>query len=235
MKRKISVLGICVFGLLLLFGGCTVESPPAEPSEVSADVGTAEPEATTSPIPVSATTHPTVTTAEQITSRGTEESSAPIHAPAEPAHPTQTAQPGKSIPTTAPTAVLNNDSGSTESVDGGNGTIAEHPGDNSAAAPPDPNAGKTWHDAVYENVWVVDQPAYTVEEPVYEKQERTICKICGADITGNIPAHGDMHFDNGEDFSYGGELVTVQVGVRQVTVPEQGHFEQRLVREAGWY
>ncbi|MDL2258563.1 hypothetical protein LJC42_05360 [Eubacteriales bacterium OttesenSCG-928-K08] len=33
-------------------------------------------------------------------------------------------------------------------------------------------------------------------------QSRTICNICGADITGNVPAHGDGHLLNGEDFSY---------------------------------
>lgn len=33
-------------------------------------------------------------------------------------------------------------------------------------------------------------------------QTRTICNTCGADITGNVPAHGDGHLLNGEDFSY---------------------------------
>ena len=31
---------------------------------------------------------------------------------------------------------------------------------------------------------------------------RTICNTCGADITGNVPAHGTMHLLNDEDFSY---------------------------------
>lgn len=31
---------------------------------------------------------------------------------------------------------------------------------------------------------------------------RTICNTCGADITGNVPAHGDGHLLNGENFSY---------------------------------
>lgn len=40
-------------------------------------------------------------------------------------------------------------------------------------------------------------------QPVQEPpQSRTICNICGADITGNVPAHGDGHLLNGEDFSY---------------------------------
>ena len=33
-------------------------------------------------------------------------------------------------------------------------------------------------------------------------ETRTICNICGADITGNVPAHGDSHLLGGEDFSY---------------------------------
>ena len=31
---------------------------------------------------------------------------------------------------------------------------------------------------------------------------RTICNTCGADITGNVPAHGTTHLLNDEDFSY---------------------------------
>ena len=31
---------------------------------------------------------------------------------------------------------------------------------------------------------------------------RTICNTCGADITGNVPAHGTMHLHNDENFSY---------------------------------
>jgi len=31
---------------------------------------------------------------------------------------------------------------------------------------------------------------------------RTICNTCGADITGNVPAHGTMHLLNDENFSY---------------------------------
>ena len=31
---------------------------------------------------------------------------------------------------------------------------------------------------------------------------RTICNTCGADITGNVPAHGTTHLLAGENFSY---------------------------------
>lgn len=38
--------------------------------------------------------------------------------------------------------------------------------------------------------------------PVEPPPARTICNICGADITGNVPEHGTGHLLNGEDFSY---------------------------------
>ena len=41
-------------------------------------------------------------------------------------------------------------------------------------------------------------PPIVVEPP----PARTICNTCGADITGNVPAHGTMHLHNGENFSY---------------------------------
>lgn len=74
-------------------------------------------------------------------------------------------------------------------------------------------------------VKVVDQKAYTYEEPVYEKQGRTICKVCGADITDNCTAHNKQHALNGEPVSYHDVWVEVQVGTKTVTVPEKSHYE----------
>lgn len=112
---------------------------------------------------------------------------------------------------------------------------------------------KTWHEAVYkdvyhpavtEQVWVVDQEASTTEVPVYETKMRAICNDCGADITDNL----DHIFDemmNGGKGSYRVAPVEIQVGTETITVPEQGHYETQvvkeawtekvLVREAGWY
>lgn len=45
------------------------------------------------------------------------------------------------------------------------------------------------------------EPEPVLPEPP-STQTRTICNTCGADITGNVPAHGDGHLLNGEDFSY---------------------------------
>lgn len=119
-----------------------------------------------------------------------------------------------------------------------------------------PHAGKTWHEAEYktvnhpaetQKVWVVDQEAYTYEEPIYENQRRAICNTCGADITANLDdgTHGMNHIFNGENFSYSVKTVQVQTGTKTVTVPEEGHWETKvvkeawtekvLVKEAGWY
>ncbi len=117
--------------------------------------------------------------------------------------------------------------------------------------PTNPNnttSNKTWHEAEYEyinhpavteKVWVVDKEAYTYEEPVYEKQYRTICKKCGADITDNLEHIFDCNS------SYTNKKVEVQVGTKTVSVPEEGHWEtkvvkeawteKKLVREAGYY
>ena len=76
-------------------------------------------------------------------------------------------------------------------------------------------------------VKVVDQKAYTYEEPVYEKQGRTICKVCGADITDNCTAHNKQHALNGEPVSYHDVWVEVQVGTKTVTVPEKSHYETK--------
>jgi hypothetical protein len=76
-------------------------------------------------------------------------------------------------------------------------------------------------------VKVVDQKAYTYEEPVYEKQGRTICKVCGADITDNCTAHNKQHALNGEPVSYHDVWVEVQVGTKTVTVPEKSHYDNK--------
>ena len=113
---------------------------------------------------------------------------------------------------------------------------------------------KTYHEAVYktvhheavtEQVWVVDEAAYTYEEPVYETHDRTICNVCGADITNNRVEHSRNHALNDEGGGYHNECIQVQVGTKTVNVPEQGHYETKtikeaydekvLVKEAGWY
>lgn len=100
---------------------------------------------------------------------------------------------------------------------------------------------KVWHEAVYEyiehsavteQVWVVDKEAYTYEEPVYEYKYRTLCNNCGEDITDCCDEHGYNHIINGENASYRNEKVKFQTGTETITIPEEGHYETRIVKEA---
>jgi len=99
-----------------------------------------------------------------------------------------------------------------------------------------PTGGKTWHEAVYDKVWVVDVPASTREEPVYETVERFECN-CGAIYYSEpeIWAHADQHLINNEPDAYKPMSEKRQVGTNIINVPEQGHWEDVLVREAGYY
>ena len=86
----------------------------------------------------------------------------------------------------------------------------------------------SWQNITKETqVKVVDKKAYTYEEPIYEKQDRTICKVCGADITDNCSEHNKQHALNGEPVSYHNVWVNVQVGTKTVTVPEKSHYETK--------
>lgn len=104
-----------------------------------------------------------------------------------------------------------------------------------------PTASKTWHEAEYKTVnhqaetkqvWIVDKAAYTYEEPVYEEHDRTLCNNCNADITDNIKQHMLYEINNGGKGSYRNEWVQTQVGTKTVTVPEEGHYETKVVKEA---
>ena len=114
----------------------------------------------------------------------------------------------------------------------------------------DPNEGKTWHNAVYKTinhpaetkeVKVVDQEAYSYDEPIYGW--RTFCNVCGADITENCQSHMKEHALAGEGGRYHDEYV--QIDSKTISVPEKSHTEtvivkeawteKRLVKEAGWY
>ena len=120
-------------------------------------------------------------------------------------------------------------------------------------------SGKTYHEAVYktvhhdaeyEDVYVVDQEAYSYEEPVYEKRVYTVCHVCGAEFdtsydTSAFFAHDKAHMLAGEGSGYRNDTRKVQVGTNTVNVPEEGHYEKKLVKaawdekvlvkEAGWY
>lgn len=103
-------------------------------------------------------------------------------------------------------------------------------------------SSKVWHEAVYEyiehpavteQVWVVDKEAYTYEEPVYENVGKAICNVCEADITNNIDSHFKEYMFT--DNPHGGYHVVsekIQVSTKTITVPEQGHYETKIIKEA---
>ena len=112
---------------------------------------------------------------------------------------------------------------------------------NNSSSSSSSTSNKTWHEAVYKTVnhpaetkkvWVVDKAAYTYEEPIYEEQGRYICNECGADITNTIDDHIYNHMINKENGSYRVDTVNVQVGTKTVEVPEEGHWETEVVKEA---
>ena len=123
----------------------------------------------------------------------------------------------------------------------------------------DSHAGTTYHEAVYKtvhhdaeykNVYVVDQKAYSYEEPVYTERQITVCHVCGAEFdtsydTSAFWAHNEAHALAGEGSGYHSEVREIQTGSKTVNVPEEGHYEKKvvkdawdekvLIKEAGWY
>lgn len=75
------------------------------------------------------------------------------------------------------------------------------------------------HDAVTEQVYVVDQAAY--DDPIYEWRE--ICNNCGADITNDPGIHS-------AEFGHSYSSKPVQVGATHHD--EVGHYETKTVSEA---
>lgn len=97
-------------------------------------------------------------------------------------------------------------------------------------------SNKVWHNAVYKtvehpaetkDVWFVDKEAHTVEVTTYEDVEVTICDNCGEDITSQI----DLH-EHADGFTYHTETQKVAAGTELVLIPEEGHYETVVVKEA---
>ena len=98
----------------------------------------------------------------------------------------------------------------------------------------DPHAGKTYHEAVYKTVnhpaetkqvKVVDQEAYSYEEPVYEMRRIAKCKDCGIDLAqlsqDERDAHAEAHMEAGGDGGWYSTTEQVQVGTKTINVPEK--------------
>lgn len=100
----------------------------------------------------------------------------------------------------------------------------------------DDETSKTWVPAVYEDVWVVDQEAFSYENPIYETRAKDVCNGCGADVTVNPDAHFKAQIAAGNT-SCGGyhiEYYQVQIGTETIEVEEVGHWEKVLVSEGYW-
>lgn len=77
------------------------------------------------------------------------------------------------------------------------------------------------------NVKVVDEEAYTYEEPVYEEQEKAICNDCGADITDNLEHIFNCPEKHDDKASYKVESIKVKVDTKIINVPEKSHYETK--------
>lgn len=153
----------------------------------------------------------------------------------------------------------NTNSNKSESKQNNNSKPNSNSNNNSKPNNTDSHAGKTYHEAVYKtvhhdaeykDVYVVDQKAYSYEEPIYETRGYTICHVCGAEFdtsydSSAFGAHNKAHALAGEGSGYHNEVREIQTGSKTVNVPEEGHYEKKvvkdawdekvLVKEAGWY
>lgn len=105
------------------------------------------------------------------------------------------------------------------------------------------------HDAETEDVWVVDQEAYSYEEPVYKDEFVDICKGCGCRVDTMTDeehlAHMKQHMFNHEPGGYYSALIKVENGTRTEQASAVTHTDKKLIKpesnkrilakESGWY
>lgn len=109
-----------------------------------------------------------------------------------------------------------------ENISSGNGGSSA--GGNSGS-----HAGQTWHSPEYEMIWIVDKAAWTEDIPQYETKCRIVCGGCGAYMytQEEVTNHPCMA-------GYRDEYYNVQVGTTTIAHPEEGHWEEQLVKEGYW-
>ena len=111
------------------------------------------------------------------------------------------------------------------------------------AKPTEPK--KEWHEAVYrtvehkaeyKKVWVVDKESYTYEEPVYELVFGSWSWDTGENISHlsqeELREFCKNQVLSGQSGSWYTGNKEVQTGTKTVTVPEEGHWEKELIKEA---
>lgn len=150
-------------------------------------------------------------------------------------------KPQSNKPNTNSNTNTNSSSSSTTSKPSSNSSSTSATSKPSGGNTAPTTSSKVWHEAVYEyiehpavteQVWVVDKEAYTYDEPVYEYKYRTLCNDCDMDVTENAGSHCAEHLLTGGKGSYRNEKIKIQTGIETITVPEQGHYETRIVKEA---
>lgn len=77
-----------------------------------------------------------------------------------------------------------------------------------------------------DSVWVKTKDAWEEPVPKYEMVEKSICSVCGADITGNTTAHGKQHMLAGEGGGYYSRWDQVQTGTDYIPHPEEGYWTE---------
>lgn len=186
---------IMAFGLLavLVFGGCSQDNAGIEshsgvsaaPTQATASAMPTE-DSAAQPQEISFSAGKETTPSTTVTVKPTATPQA-MEKPIPAATPKSTVRP-KAAETPKPTVTPNAEETPAPAVDTAPVEIAT--AQPATVSTPAPTAAPT----------PVPTPAPTPEPT--PSAARTICNICGADITGNVPAHGDSHLLNGEDFSY---------------------------------
>lgn len=83
----------------------------------------------------------------------------------------------------------------------------------------------------YARIWVEDSAAWDEQTPVYGYVEKSVCNICGAEITGNEAAHGKAHMLVGEGSGHHTEVSQVITGYAITHHDAVGHYE--MVESSG--
>lgn len=79
--------------------------------------------------------------------------------------------------------------------------------------------------ADYAQVWVEDSPAWEETIPLYDYVEKSICNVCGTDITGNEVAHSKAHMMAGEGSGHHTEVIQTVIGNSTIHHDATGHYE----------
>lgn len=77
----------------------------------------------------------------------------------------------------------------------------------------------------YAQVWVQDSATWDESIPTYGYQEKSICNVCGTDITGNEVVHSKAHMMAGEGSGHHTEAVQVVTGSQTIHHEATGHYE----------